>query len=451
MTMPQSQAATGIGSTSFVPAEDYWTSLAQQLPDHPVGELRVKSNTRQNAFRPSDLPPPPLAAEVLLDRVAADGWIVKQIRRECPNCEFELFEADVAALVCPNCEEEYADHDGVVETVVYVRDVTTRQVDWVVAIHGMNTRGAWQEEFSWYFGTTWGRSVPVSVYKYGKVITGLLLTWKRRKLQQKLRARLAALRDQAEGQGFTGRPDVIAHSFGTWLLGHVLLAELQRPEEERLRLGRLILAGCVLRPDFNWKAVKDAGLVDEVLCHYGTKDIVVPLAHFTIWHSGPSGRRGFDGDQVINVTAEGYGHSDLMSTDKCVIDGTHGQKCKAVNAERTTHLDHTYRTYWRPFLTRPATELAQLPDLQNPATPWRQAPWLLRGTILPILALPLLFFLVVLVIGLVGELLWEVAFIPGVIAMVGTAVLLALLLAILLILAWRAYEGRRAKAARTDR
>jgi len=37
------------------------------------------------------------------------------------------------------------------------------------------------------------------------------------------------------------------------------------------------------------------------------------FVHATIWDSGPSGRRGFDRDQVLNLRAEGYGHSDLFS------------------------------------------------------------------------------------------------------------------------------------------
>jgi len=36
----------------------------------------------------------------------------------------------------------------------------------------------------------------------------------------------------------------------------------------------------------------------------------------TIVESGPSGRRGFDGDQVLNIQAVGFGHSDLFSIEK---------------------------------------------------------------------------------------------------------------------------------------
>ena len=52
--------------------------------------------------------------------------------------------------------------------------------------------------------------------------------------------------------------------------------------------------------------MRDAHLVEDVLNHYATADRVVPLAHMTIVESGPSGRRGFDGDQVLNVQAVGF-------------------------------------------------------------------------------------------------------------------------------------------------
>ena len=56
----------GIGRTSYVPPESYWTALAREFPKHPVAELRIKSDFRQNAFRASDLPPPRGKAEELL-------------------------------------------------------------------------------------------------------------------------------------------------------------------------------------------------------------------------------------------------------------------------------------------------------------------------------------------------------------------------------------------------
>jgi hypothetical protein len=114
----------------------------------------------------------------------------------------------------------------------------------------------------------------------------------------------------------------------------------------------------------------------------------------TITKSGPSGRRGFDGDQVLNIRAVGFGHSDLFSVDKRVENGL-------------TYLANSYQKYWRPFLTLPATELLTLSDRADPQAPWSELPWPLRGTIFPFLAVPLVFAAASLLIARIGESLWS--------------------------------------------
>lgn len=394
----------GAGSTSIIPPADYWAYLEMMFPAqrHIIQALKGQSDNRLSEFIPEDLPPVTSAAAAILERVAADGWLRRETRSRCPNCDENLDEAETAQPACPFCGEAFSQHGGVVAAVVYVRSLAPgRTVDWVVAIHGMNTSGAWQEAFSWHLSTTWGRSVPVAVYKYGIIITGVLIAWRRRKLRNALRAKLAALRNEALAQGFSAKPDVIAHSFGTWLFGHLLLQELKQRPEDRLVFGRIILTGCILRPDFPWQKLQEAGLVEDVLNHYGDRDPVVPMAHFTIADSGPSGRRGFDGDAVINLRAAGYGHSDLFSIEKCIVHGKSHQNCTGAT-EGIRHLDHAYKRFWRPFLTLPAQELHTLPERADPATAWHPLPWLLRGTLFPFLALPLLLMLTALLTTLLG-------------------------------------------------
>jgi hypothetical protein len=79
----------------------------------------------------------------------------------------------------------------------------------------MKTAGAWQEAFSWHLATTWGRGVPVAVYKYGIVVAGVIMAWRRRELVRQFRNKVAVLRDEARAQGYSGNPDLVAHSFGT--------------------------------------------------------------------------------------------------------------------------------------------------------------------------------------------------------------------------------------------
>lgn len=431
------EAWIGQTSISIVPPSDYWARLDSEFSADQIERLRHLSDQRLNEFTPSALPSPTRTAIELLDRVVDDGWLEREQRQTCPNCEFEISGDQAAQIACPECNEAYSQHGDVVTEIVYVRNLApSRVVDWMVAIHGMNTTGSWQEAFSWHLGTTWGRSVPVAVYKYGIVTAGGIMRWRRRMLLKELRDNLVALRGQALAHGFSGKPDFIAHSFGTWLLGHLLLNELEREPEERLKFGRIILTGCVLRPDFDWKRIKEAELVEDVLNHYGSKDWVVLLAHAAMWDSGPSGRRGFDGYQVINILAEGYGHSDLLSTKKYVVNGKHFQKSNGSTDEKH-HLEHTYKRTWRPFLTLPRHELSRIPDHSDPTTRWRQLPWALRGTLFPFVVLPLILALPLLLFAAIGRGLWEVWATFAIISAIGGAGLGLLLVCTAVTMLWR--------------
>ncbi|MDP9194358.1 MAG: hypothetical protein M3P06_21890 [Acidobacteriota bacterium] len=386
------------------PPAAYWDALASEATGTQVARLRELFENRITEFNADDLPPRETAV-ALLERLVTDGWLTRTLRRRCPHCNEQLDDATAAGEVCPECNEALSQHGGITTETIYIRDIApSRVVDWVIAIHGMNTTGAWQESFSWLLSTTWGRSVPVAVYKYGIVLAGVVMAWRRNKLREQLREKLAALRDQARAQGFTGNPDLIAHSFGTWLFGHLLERELARPPKDRLKFGRVILTGCVLRPDFDWKRIKDAGLVEDILNHYGTADRVVPCAHPTIHNSGPSGQRGFDGHEVINIRAEGYGHSDLFLRD----------------------LGHSYKVYWKPFLTLPRKEFDAIPDRIDPDTVWRPLPWPLRGTLFPFIALPLIAAFFALIDACIGRGLWEVRGVLAMIAVVGAGGIVAL-------------------------
>ena len=330
----------------MVPPPDYWRHLADTMPGPQLEQLKELSDQRLLEFYPDVLPPPLSTAKKLLDLVAEDGWIKRIIRYRCPYCDNEIAKDDVSRSECPECGQDVTEKGGMSAEAIYIRQLApARVVDWVIALHGMNAPGAWQEAFSWLISTTWGRSVPMAVYKYGIVISGVIQPWRRYKLQSDLRDKIEVLRKEAVAQGYSGVPDVIAHSFGTWLFGHLLKDELDREPDQRLKFGRVILTGSILRPDFDWKTMKESGLVDEVLNHYGSKDRIVPLAHVTIWDSGPSGRRGFDGNQVINVRAEGFSHSDFFLP---------------------SNLDRSYQQCWSPFLTLPSQELGMLSNKIDP-------------------------------------------------------------------------------------
>lgn len=287
---------------------------------------------------------PPLEEEALLS---------------CPCCSLAITEEEASHDTCSSCGNVFAEHGGVkIAKIFAYHSRRSRDVAWAIAIHGMNTRGAWQEQLNWRVSTTYSRSVPVAIYKYGIVRPGALWKPALLKKMRRIAAKVAVLQGDSERGGFVGRPDVIAHSLGTWLIGHALR------DDASLVVGRVILTGSILRPDFDWKALINRGQVEAVLNHYGTKDFWAAIAHFVIPDSGPSGRRGFNPDvPVQQVRAEGFGHSDFF-LDK--------------------NLPDVFEKIWRPFLSNP--NICSLPTAACEEM-WRPAPWLLRATALRIFLL----------------------------------------------------------------
>ncbi len=327
-------------------------------------------------------------AKELLDRVVSLDAMAVEARYQCGCCGAQLTDDEAVQAVCAYCDQAYTDcGDGVAVTTAYVREAEAgRSVPWVLVVHGMNTRGSWQEDLSWLVATTYGRSVPVFIYKYGIVRPGVLFRRRQRALARKLFVRLQHLAGK-HGNRLGARPDIIAHSFGTWLVGHAL------QNNRDLRVGRVILTGSILRPDFGWKGLTTADQVEAVLNHYGKRDIWTRVAEFVIPDSGPSGRRGF-------APCSG-------ALNRAESDFTHSKFFEAAL------MDEIYKGVWRPFLTRPASELGVLAD-QDEGRSWRPAPWLVRAT-LPRLVILLIgvvvmaFFLVALLLGVVQLISW---FIP---------------------------------------
>src|SRR5713101_7106885 len=76
--------------------------------------------------------------------------LMRESRYGCPNCHFILSDMEAISMVCPECHLQYAEYGGVEVSELFVFHAPrTRDVAWVLALHGMNTRGAWQENFNW--------------------------------------------------------------------------------------------------------------------------------------------------------------------------------------------------------------------------------------------------------------------------------------------------------------
>jgi hypothetical protein len=370
-----------------------WEKLKAEYPPGLVQELR----RYLDEAGPLELTTIDLTAEAvevspevtlaLLRQFVSLGILKEEKRFTCPNCSEALTVDELDGGTCPHCDYDLNSGNARPEEIaVFIRkSAPSRDVRWVLSLHGMNSSGAWQEEFNWLVSTSYAHAVPVAIYKYGIVRPGAFFRRRHLSLSDELAGKIKRLVGATEGTGFGRRPDVIAHSLGT------LLLNLALRRNRSLEVGRIILLGSIIRPDIDWRDLIDRGQVQAVLNHYGTKDFWALIAHYFIPGSGPSGREGFNDNQAaINIQAKGFRHSDFF---------------------RSEHLGNLFATVWRPFLTLPQPELSSLGDLSDERHDWQQASWPLRATLprfllLAITSITVSLFLFSVVLGLLQIIGW---------------------------------------------
>lgn len=235
----------------------------------------------------------------------AEAWI-------CPveRCGRAMSDEERLTGVCPYCETDFREtgDEPFARTVYRVPGELSRDIEWMVVVHGMNTFGPWQEDLSWRLSNKLRYSAPVLIYKYGMVRLSVLLRFRHRQLVHALGRRLRRAAHFAAEFRRKRAPDVILHSFGTLLFARLL----EDPQFADLKFGRVILAGSIVRPDHRWAHFVDSGRVEAVLNHCGDRDKIVELADAFIPGSGPSGRRGFLDEAVFSLVAAGYDHSTFF-------------------------------------------------------------------------------------------------------------------------------------------
>lgn len=260
----------------------------------------------------------------LLD-AAAEAALVERIstwRCPEPTCR-RIIDADaIANRQCPYCGSDFRETGGnPVETVVYRSSTAiSRSVPWLIAIHGFNTRGPWQEDFSWRIANRFKYHAPVLIYKYGLVRFGVLFRWRHGMLARQLSQRIRKAIVHAQANQIEEPPDIIIHSFGSQLFRLVL----EMPGSSDLRFGRVIAVGSVIRPNFDWSSYLRNGRMEAVLCQCGAQDWAVPFAQFFIPNTGPGGRHGFMDPAVINVRNDQYSHSTALTEGELARNLAHG-------------------------------------------------------------------------------------------------------------------------------
>jgi serine/threonine-protein kinase len=180
---------------------------------------------------------------------------------------------------------ELADH---LQTLVPAKLPPLRLSDVVVTLHGIRTHAKWQRAFSEVAGRA-GLQCRLDRWNFGYFsVFRFLSPWSRQAKVSWFRETYhAEFADQPMAQLSTERPSVIAHSFGTYVLGNALL------RYPYLRFNRVLLCGSILPTDFPWDALIARGQIQALRNEYGARDIWTNLAQWFISGTGPSGLTGF--------------------------------------------------------------------------------------------------------------------------------------------------------------
>lgn len=170
---------------------------------------------------------------------------------------------------------------------------------WVLTLHGIRTRGAWQKNLVPALNSAGFNTVPLD---YG-------FFWALQLLLPCLRAHKVEWFRQEYTRHVMEKgavPSIVAHSFGTYIVARALA---RYPE---IRFERIIFAGSIVPRDFPW-AEHIPSQVTALLNDCGDHDIWSAVAPWMIRDAGRSGKSGFldiaDG-KVINRTRSSFGHSD---------------------------------------------------------------------------------------------------------------------------------------------
>ena len=175
----------------------------------------------------------------------------------------------------------------------------------LLSLHGIRTRGVWQKTLTPLLGA---RNIIHHPIDYGWVsVPSLVLS---AALLRKS-SWFAERYDEIVGRLYPGElPSIVAHSFGTFLLGWAAL------QYEHIAFANVILCGSILPCDFPWATLFARGQVRAVLNESGGRDIWVRLASRLVPRCGTSGADGFSALDPTNVEERRFPlhkHSDFFS------------------------------------------------------------------------------------------------------------------------------------------
>ena len=180
---------------------------------------------------------------------------------------------------------EFADS---LRSLVPEKLVPQKLANTVVTLHGIRTHASWQRAFA-EVGSRAGFNCRLDRWNFGYfTIFKFLMPWSR---QAKLNWFRGTYHDEFGERATSAlsdeHPSIVAHSFGTYILGNALL------RYPYLRFNKVILCGSILPEGFPWDVLIDRGQVQAVRNEYGSRDIWSHVAPWMVPGTGRSGVTGF--------------------------------------------------------------------------------------------------------------------------------------------------------------
>ena len=251
----------------------------------------------------------------------------------------------------PHSESVHSDAPVVVRSTHAAVAGQTLKV--IFPLHGIRTLAAWQRGLS-DLVDRYGWTCRLDQWSYGRFsLLAFLTPWTRE-------AKLRWLRRQYDSEIHNSRldiergqiPSVVAHSFGTYILGYALL------RFDFIRFNKVILCGSILPRDFPWDKLIERGQVQAVRNEFGVRDPWVKRVRCLVRGTGASGASRFTcNHERLEQEEFEYDHGDYFGLD---------------------HMEDR----WIPFLEKPFLEIRRSELRSRIPRPRSSAPWCLYGLLL---------------------------------------------------------------------
>ncbi|SFU23386.1 hypothetical protein SAMN05518861_1602 [Mesorhizobium sp. YR577] len=177
----------------------------------------------------------------------------------------------------------------------------------IILVHGIRDHALWQQEIRDALEKDGDFIVEATNYGRFDLLRFLLpISYFRRKAIAEILKQFKTVILNNPGADIS----VIAHSFGTYIVGHIL------KENFDLKFNRIILCGSILRYDFPFEQFQSR-FTPKILNEVGTRDIWPAMAESVTWGYGSAGTFGFKRPLVYDRWHNKAAHGYFLSASFC--------------------------------------------------------------------------------------------------------------------------------------